>query len=178
MIRLFAAVAIPGDIAETLTRRQQSLPGARWRSAQSLHVTLRFVGDVPENRADDLDAELAVIAGAPFEIVLAGTGSFGEGARITSVWAGVEENGDLRRLARACEAGARRAGLKAAPGAWRPHVTLAYLTRAGPARVAAWIQAHNLFRSPPIRVSAFGLYSTRRAGQGSEYRLERTYRLF
>lgn len=177
MIRLFAAIAIPGDIAEILARRQQGLPGARWRPAESLHITLRFAGDVSENQANDLDAELAMIGGGPFEIVLAGVGSFGEGANINSVWVGVEQNETLRRLASACETGARRAGVKAAPRAWRPHVTLAYLTLAEPARVAGWIQAHNLVKSPPFPVGAFGLYSTRRTSVGSVYRLERAYPL-
>ena len=177
MIRLFAAVAIPGDLAEVLARRQQGLPGARWRLAESLHITLRFVGDIAENQADDLDAELALIGGAPFEIVLSGAGSFGDGPDIRAVWAGVEENQALRRLAAACETAARRAGLKSAARAWRPHLTLAYLRRPDPARVAAWIAAHNLLKSPPFTVSAFGLYSTRRTHAGSIYRLERTYPL-
>ncbi|MDQ2861457.1 MAG: RNA 2',3'-cyclic phosphodiesterase [Pseudomonadota bacterium] len=177
MIRLFAAVAIPASIGEVLARRQQGLPGARWRPAQSLHITLRFAGDIAENQADDLDAELAVVAGAPSEIVLSGVGAFGEGAKISAVWAGAEESDALRRLAAACETAARRAGLKAAGRAWRPHVTLAYLKRAEPARVAAWIAAHNLLKSPPFAVSAFGLYSTRRTSAGSIYRLERAYPL-
>ena len=57
MIRLFAAIAIPEEIGADLLLRQDRLPGARWRPQEALHITLRFVGDVPENRAADLDAE-------------------------------------------------------------------------------------------------------------------------
>jgi 2'-5' RNA ligase len=177
MIRLFAAVAVPGDIGEALARRQQGLPGARWRPPESLHITLRFVGDVAENRADDLDAELSVIGGGLFEIALAGVGSFGDGADIHAVWAGLEESEALRRLAARCETAARRAGLKAETRVWRPHVTLAYLNRPEPTRVAAWIQAHNLLKSPPFAVTAFALYSSWRSDAGSAYRLERAYPL-
>ncbi|MEO8925946.1 MAG: RNA 2',3'-cyclic phosphodiesterase [Caulobacteraceae bacterium] len=177
MIRLFAAVVVPGDIGHALARRQQGLPCARWRQVESLHITLRFVGDVAENQADDLDAELAVVGGGPFEIALAGVGVFGEGADIVSVWAGLKASEPLKRLAARCETAARRAGLKAAARAWRPHVTLAYLRHADPVRVAAWIAAHNLLKSPPFPVTAFGLYSTRRTAAGSAYRLERSYRL-
>ncbi|MGI9168655.1 MAG: RNA 2',3'-cyclic phosphodiesterase [Caulobacteraceae bacterium] len=177
MIRLFVAVAIPGDIAKTLVRRQQGLPVARWRPAESLHITLRFVGDTPENQADDLDAELAVIGGKRFEIVLAGVGAFGDAGGVEAVWVGIEASEPLRRLAARCETAARRAGLRAASRAWRPHVTLAYLDRAQPARVAAWISAHNLLRSPSFGVDAFGLYSTRRGAAGPAYRLERAYPL-
>ncbi len=177
MIRLFTAVAIPEDVGRALARRQQGLPGARWRPAESLHITLRFVGDISEDLADDLHAELAAIGAAPFEIALRGVGQFGEGEDARALWAGVEVSEPLRRLAGRCETAARRAGSKAAPRAWRPHLTLAYLRRPDPARVAAWTSAHNLLKSPPFRVAAFGLYSSRRAAEGSAYRLERAYPL-
>jgi len=175
MIRLFAAVAVPDHIGEGLLRRQQGLPGARWRPLESLHVTLRFFGNVSEDRADDLAAELAVVNGGPFDVSLGGVGSLGAGAEIEAVWAGVEEDGALRRLAARCETAARRAGLRADTRAYRPHVTLAYLSGAEPKRVAAWIQGHNLLKSPPFRVSEFALYSTWRTDHGSFYRLERVY---
>jgi 2'-5' RNA ligase len=177
MIRLFAAVAVPEDIGEALRRRQQGVPRARWRPLEALHITLRFFGDVREDRADDLDAELSAVTGRPFELMLEGAGSFGEGEDIRAVWAGVADSPALRRLAARCEAAARRAGLKPERRAYRPHVTLAYTRRPDPARVAAWIQEHNLLRSPPFRVDRFGLYSSRQGPDGSVYRLERAYPL-
>ena len=81
------------------------------------------------------------------------------------------------RLAARCETAARRAKLKADTRVWRPHVTLAYVRGAEPRRVAAWIQGHNLLKSPAFRVSAFGLYSSWRVGEQSRYQLERLYPL-
>lgn len=177
MIRLFAAIAIPGEIGEGLARRQQGLPGARWRPLDALHVTLRFMGDIREDVARDLDAELAGVGGAPFDLALEGVGFFGEAEEIHAVWAGVAESEPLRRLARACEAAARRSGVKADTRLYTPHVTLAYLRRPDPARVAAWVAGHNLVKSPPFRVDRFGLYSSWRTSEGSRYRLETEYRL-
>ena len=177
MIRLFAAIAIPAEIGEALQRRQQGLPGARWRSLNQLHLTLRFMGEIAEPVAEDLDAELASIDGEALNLTLEGVGAFGEGADIRAVWAGVKEDPALRQLAKRCEAAARRAGLAPDKRAWRPHVTLAYLRRADPARVAAWIQGHNLLKSPPFRVGAFGLYSSWQGGDASTYRLEASYPL-
>jgi len=177
MIRLFAAVVPPPEIAEVLTRRQQGLPGARWRPVEALHVTLRFFGEIDEAKADDLDAELTRVGGAPFDLELAGVGAFDEGGAAHAVWAGVVESEALRGLARRCEAAARRARLAPDARAYRPHLTLAYLRRAEPARVAAWIQAHALLRSPAFRIDRFGLYSSRLGGEGASYRLERTYPL-
>jgi 2'-5' RNA ligase len=175
MIRLFAAVAVPEHIGEGLARRQQGLPGARWRPLEALHITLRFFGDIPENQAADVDSELSVVSGHPLDITLAGVGAFGEGEGIHAIWAGLEENPDLRALAARCETAARKAGLKPDKRAYTPHVTLAYLRRPDPARVAAWIQGHNLLKAPAFRLLSFGLFSSWQTADGSSYRLERDY---
>lgn len=177
MIRLFAAVAIPDDIAEALARRQTGLNGARWRTADQLHLTLRFFGEVREDVARDLDSELAALGGGPFPIMLQGAGAFGEGGDINAVWAGVADSEPLKRLAKGCESAARRSGLKPEGRNFRPHVTLAYLRRPEPDKVAAWIQANNLLKSPPIWVDRFGLYSSFLASDGAQYRLEAEYSL-
>ena len=178
MIRLFAAIEAPIEIGEPLVRRQQGLPGARWRPRETLHITLRFFGQTAETVAADLDAELATITARPFSLELEGVGSFGEATEPRAVWAGVkDEAGALRQLAGRCEAAARRAGLKPEGRAYHPHLTLAYLRHAEPARVAAWIQGHNLLKSPPFPVTWFGLYSSWPTSEGSRYELEREYPL-
>lgn len=177
MIRLFAAIAVPEHIGEPLARRQQGLPGARWRPLEALHITLRFFGEVDERAADDLTAELARAHVPPFELSLEGVGAFGEGHQLRAVWAGVAASGPLDILAGRCEAAARRAGLPPEGRAYRPHVTLAYLRRPEPARVGAWITRHNLLQSPPFRVDRFGLYSSHLGGEGASYQLEREYLL-
>ena len=177
MIRLFAALALPPEIVKGLVRRQNGVENARWRPPESLHLTLRFFGEVRQDVARDLNDALAAIDVPPFEIVLEGAGAFGEGRDIHALWAGVQESPLLRRLADACETAARRAGLKPEKRNYRPHVTLAYLKQADPAEVAAWIQGHNLLKSPPIAVDRFGLYSSILGSEGSHYRLEAEYPL-
>ena len=177
MIRLFAALAIPEDIAEHLAGRQTGVPDARWRPAEALHITLRFFGDIKETVAEDLASELSRVAGAPLTLSLSGVGAFGEGANIEAVWAGVEANPRLDILAGRCEAAARRAGLAPDKRVYKPHVTLAYLRRPAPAPVIAWIQANSLLKSPAFTVGSFGLYSSRRTSEGSRYQVEQIYRL-
>jgi len=177
MIRLFAAVEIPEEIGVDLVLRQGGIDGARWRPLDALHITLRFGGDLPEDQAEDFDAELAALAAEPFDLTLQGAGSFGEGERIHAVWAGVRESAALRRLHERCEAAARRAGLKPETRRYTPHVTLAYLNRPDPVQVAAWVQANNLLTSEPFRVTWFGLYSSALLAGGSRYQVEREYPL-
>jgi 2'-5' RNA ligase len=178
MLRLFTALSVPWDVAETLKRRQTGLPGARWRPEEALHVTLAFYGEVTETQADDLAAELARIPPGPFEIELKGVGSFGDAHRSHTLWAGVEPNERLTVLAGRCKAAAERAGIRMEPRAYKPHLTLAYLkTQTNPDRIGAWITGHNLLHSPAIRIDRFGLFSSTLSDDGSHYELEREYPL-
>lgn len=136
------------------------------------------MGEVREDVAADLDAELAAIVAAPLELVLEGAGSFGEGRDFRAVWAGVAADPALNSLASRCEAAARRAGLKKEGRPYRPHVTLAYLPRSADAgQVARWIADNALLRSPPFRVTWFGLWSSTLRPGGSLYELQREYPL-
>lgn len=177
MIRLFAAIAVPFDVGEALARRQQGLPRARWSPIDAFHITLRFFGEVAEPTAADLDSALSGLAMAPFEVALDGVGAFGEQDHSRAVYAAVAESEPLRRLAAKCETAARRVGLKAETRAYRPHVTLAYLKGSPPDRIVAWVQSHNLLRSPPWTVREFHLYSSWSGPDGNRYDIERTYPL-
>lgn len=177
MLRLFTAIAIPPEIGQGLGSRQHGIDGARWRPLEAFHITLRFIGDVQEPVAAELDEALERIAAPAFDLQLAGAGHFGEGADIHAVWAGVEDSAPLRRLQRAHERAARATELKPESRLYTPHVTLAYLKRPAASEVGAWIQANNLLRSPAFRVDRFGLYSSWRTSEGSAYRLEREYSL-
>jgi len=178
MLRLFTAVSIPFDVAETLKRRQTGLPGARWRPEEALHVTLAFYGEVTERQADDLGGELARIPRGPFEIELKGVGAFGDAHRSHTLWAGLEPSERLTVLANRCRAAGERAGIRMEPRVYRPHLTLAYLkTQTNPDRIGAWIASHNLLHSPPIPVRHFGLYASTLTGDGGVYALEQDYPL-
>lgn len=177
MIRLFAALAPPFEVVESLSPLQNGLAGARWRPPEALHITLAFYGEVREDVAQDLDSELSGVNGQPLDLALQGVGAFGEGQEIHTIWAAVQAGQALGRLAAACATAARRVGLPVERRAYRPHVTLAYTKRPDPAAVAIWIQRHNLYRSEPFRLERFGLYSSWRAREGSAYRLEAHYPL-
>ena len=176
MLRLFTALPVPWDVAQTLKRRQTGLPGAKWRPEEALHITLAFYGDVPERQADDLAGELSRIPVDPFEIELKGVGSFGDGHRADTLWAGVEPSEKLNVLAGRCKAAAERAGIRMEPRVYKPHLTLAYLKiQTNPDRIGAWVSNHNLLHSPPIRIDRFGLYSSTLTDHGSEYELEQSW---
>jgi RNA 2',3'-cyclic 3'-phosphodiesterase len=176
-VRLFAALAIPDDVAERLLALQKGVGGAKWRPRENLHLTLRFFGELAEPVANDVAEELAQLADAttPFELQLKGAGSFGK-ADPHTLWIGVAESAALKKLASACERTARRAGLAPAPRKFAPHVTLAYLANADLERVKAFEARLGLFKSRAWEVESFALYSSLvRKGGPSLYRLEAEY---
>jgi 2'-5' RNA ligase len=178
-LRLFVALALPDDLAAQFVALQKGVPGAKWRSRENLHLTLRFFGEVTEPIADEIDAELANVASAasPFALQLKGAGSFG-GAAPHALWIGAENSPALSKLAADCERTARRVGLKPEPRKFAPHVTLAYLNGAEVERVHAFEARHGLFQALPFQVEAIALYSSwTRKSAPSLYRLEAEYSL-
>jgi 2'-5' RNA ligase len=179
-LRLFAALDLPEDVADRAMALMKGVPGAKWRPRENLHVTLRFFGDVAEPVADDLDVALSSIGDGtkPFALQLKGAGSFG-GADPHALWVGVANNPALWKLAADCERAARRAGLKAEPLKYKPHVTVAYLGGGTPLdRVRAFEARLGLFQTEPFAVERFGIYSSvTRRGAPSLYRLEAAYPL-
>jgi 2'-5' RNA ligase len=179
MIRLFAALDLPDDVAERLLALMKGVPGATWRPRENLHLTLRFFGEVAEPVADDIDAALgeAAQANGPFELQLKGAGAFG-GADPHALWIGARETSELTKLAKDCERAARRAGLKPESRRFAAHVTVAYLNNAPLDRVQAFEQRFALFEARPFRVDRICLYSSQvRKSAPSLYRLEAEYPL-
>ncbi len=178
-LRLFAAIALPDEIAARALSVMRGAPGAKWRPRENLHITLRFFGEISERLAEDLDAALEEAAGraAPFDIALRGAGFFG-GAQPHALWLGVAQSDALLRLAERCERAARACGLKPEPRSFMPHVTVAYLAGTPLDRAALFEQRLGLFSTEPWRVDRFGIYSSfLRRNAPSVYTLEAEYAL-
>ena len=158
-LRLFAALPVPEETGQDLKRFQKGVPGARWRPLENLHLTLRFFGDIPETRAEDLDAELASISVPPFTMRLRGADWFGK-ADPRALWIGVEAPEALVRLQEKCERAARRAGLDPEPRKFTPHVTLAYLRGTPVEKVNRFAQRLAGFATEPWQATHFSLYSS------------------
>jgi len=174
MIRLFTALEIPAEIANRLEDLQSGLPGARWIERENFHLTLRFMGDIPEPQADDLHAELWEVEAHPFEIQLEGIGQFGK-AKPHAVWAGVRMTPELKQLQLRHEAAARRAGLDPEPRKFTPHVTIARCRGADPVDVMRYVTQTNPFRPESFEVTEFVLFSSRAHQGGGPYVPECVY---
>src|SRR5271154_1863143 len=159
-MRLFVGLDLPWPLRQRLAVLAGGIPGARWVPAENFHLTLRFIGEVPPHRAEEIDLALASLRTRGFSLVLAGVGTFAKGGRDTQLWVGVERNPQLDHLQAKIETALQRTGLEPERRRFAPHVTLARLDNAAPGKLAGFVQAHNLFRSEPVPVGHFCLFSS------------------
>ena len=176
-MRLFVGLDLPWEVRERLGSLSGGVPGARWVPAENYHVTLRFIGEVPRHEAEEIDHALAALRGRAFEIVFSGVGTFAKGGRDVALWAGVERNPALEHLQAKIETALQRAGQPAERRRFQPHMTLARLDGVFDPRLAAFVQARNLFREGPVRIEHFTLFSSRLGKEASAYTAEVEYPL-
>jgi len=177
MLRLFVALALPPELRSELAALAGGIPGAKWVPPENYHLTLRFIGEIENWRAQEVDDALAVVRGNPFDLSLRGLGTFEKAGRIHALWVGVERNEALAHLQARVETALQRCGLPPERKRFSPHVTIARTDRAPPEKVIAYVQAHNLFRAPPVRVEHFTLFSSRLGKEASVYTPEVEYGL-
>src|SRR5579883_3505547 len=132
-MRCFVAVDLAPGVRAVLARTQEALRRAapradvRWTRPEGLHVTLKFLGEVPEARCAEVAAALSGVAAAHRAVgVLArGLGGFPGAARPRVLWAGLARGGaELAALARHAEEEI---------GAWTVSELVLYRSRLSPA---------------------------------------------
>ena len=153
------------------------MPGARWTRDENFHLTLRFIGDVDEGVADDVDGALLEIDAPPFDVFIAGIGYFGKAKAARSVWAGVETSEPLTRLQQKIESAIQRIGFAAEERKYTPHITLARLKGTPQGRLENFVADHRDFCAGPVHVDTFTLYSSFLSSSGAIYTPEVTYPL-
>ncbi|MBI3201718.1 MAG: RNA 2',3'-cyclic phosphodiesterase [Myxococcales bacterium] len=142
MNRVFFALPLPGSVLPVLERAQHSVRATaerltpRWTRPEQMHVTLKFVGDQPDDALPRF-AELLRVAAAraePFTATLARVDAFG-GRRARVLVAELDTASPvLARLAAGLEAGSCELGVPGEARPFRVHVTLARFKHPGDAR--------------------------------------------
>ncbi len=187
-VRLFVACEVPDevkrDIGEVIdSLRSRSGTAVRWIKPDGLHVTLKFLGEVPVKKlpAVKLAIQEAVIGHSPFELEFSNIGTFGgrEGLRI--MWVGVA--GDVLRLealVRAVNAALAVVGFEPERRPFRPHLTLGRVRDEIPTRQRAEIEVHvgkTLVPATSWRTAQVSLMRSRLTAQGAAYEVLATFPL-
>jgi 2'-5' RNA ligase len=128
-MRLFIALDIDDEIRGHIARFVEGVrgfaPEARWVQPESLHVTLKFIGEQPEAKIDEIKRALGTIVAGEFTVQSRGHGFFPTAKAARVFWVGIEAGPGLAALAAAVDRETARLGVPKEERAFSPHLTLA-----------------------------------------------------
>ena len=168
--RLFVAIDLPAAIAGELAGLDPHVAGLRWLPASQLHLTLSFLGEVPEENEQALIRALGEIAGQPFPLSLMGFGAFRRHGRISVVWAGLEgEPPELCRLQAEVNAAVLAAGLEGNGKRFHGHVTVGRCKGLPAWALQPFLREHATTGFGSFEVRDFILYHSILRPEGAEH---------
>ena len=180
-MRLFVAVEVAPDVVaavvELIDRLQQRAkklaPEARltWVTTERIHVTVRFIGHVENDEVDAIREALALpLAVPPFDVTIAGAGTFPAKGPPRVVWAGLRNGRDgLGAIEKEVSARLARLGLEPEDRPYNPHLTLARVREAAGLKSAALLDGISETTLGISRVRAITLFESRLSPKGPTY---------
>jgi len=142
-IRTFVAIELPGAVRDRLGEVSRSLahmgPRIRWVRPHSLHITLKFIGDVDASRIPELVEVVGRVSSAhdPFQLATTEVGGFPSVSKARVVWVGLRGHLEsLARLQRDVEASLAQLEIPRDRRPFSPHVTLGRARR-GPVDIGS-----------------------------------------
>lgn len=134
-MRAFIAINLDPAVRERLYEsarplRDMSLP-VRWVPAENLHLTLKFLGEVEENRRPGIESAVgeALSGYAAFDLALEGFGAFPSLRRPRVLWVGIHPAPTLEAVQAAVESAMSELGFPRETRDFHPHLTLGRVRR-------------------------------------------------
>ena len=185
-MRIFVAIDLPQEIREALASLvnglRDRLRGVRWVRPQGVHLTLRFIGEVDEERVEMLRSALReAIPGSspPFGLHVRGLGVFPESGRPRVLWVAVEQAaGRLSAIQREVELAAMSAGFPEETRPFRPHLTVGRFGGGGRLQESeSLLEEFRDARHGSFTVSSVTIFQSLLNPGGAEYRRLEEYPL-
>ena len=134
MVRAFIAVEPSAEIRNEISAAGQNLRGAgrlSFVSPNLMHITLKFLGEVPESQIQKIAASLDDISAAPYTLHASGISTFGRPPRV--IKAEVHDGGATASLAADVELRLAKLGFPREDKPFSPHITIARVKEYSPA---------------------------------------------
>jgi RNA 2',3'-cyclic 3'-phosphodiesterase len=173
-MRLFTGIDLPDEVREKLERLLMHLrPCAhlKWSPVYNLHVTLKFIGEWPQEKLPQLEAALGTVATRdPIAAEVKGLGWFPNPHYPRVFWAGVQGGDALPALVKDIDAALAPLGIRTEDRAFNAHLTLARIKEPAPLQaLRSAIAALESVEFGAFRVSRFYLYRSQPGPAGSIY---------
>jgi RNA 2',3'-cyclic 3'-phosphodiesterase len=180
-MRLFTAIDPSTEALLRLERLMSILrPEAliKWSPVDNLHVTIKFIGEWPESRLEELnDALSALLPREPFEAEVKELGWFPNERSSRILWAGVHGGDPLLELAHDTDKCLAKLGIPKEDRRFTPHLTLARMKNPVPLRrLQQRIQEAQTASLGKFPVAQFFLFRSDPGSNASIYRKVREYR--
>ena len=180
-MRVFIGIEIPEHVREGLGEVERELgtttTTARWVATESAHLTLKFLGEITEQRAEEVHQAMSGLTWKPIQITVKGIGFF-PGSRSPRVfWAGLHAP-TLEALSARIDSKMETFGFEKERRAYRAHITLAR-AKTGPLE-AALVAAASQFEEREFgsfSVDRCYLYQSELTSNGPIYTKLREYLL-
>lgn len=128
-MRLFIALDIDEAVRERILRFMDGVrgfsPEVRWMKPESLHLTLKFIGEQPESAVEQMKQALGMVRADAMEIRVRGYGFFPTAKTARVFWVGIEAGPELTSLAAIVDEKTAMLGIPKEDRAFSPHLTLA-----------------------------------------------------
>ena len=131
MIRTFIAIDVPDEVKNIISRAQENLrrigsDRISWTRSQSIHLTLKFLGDVNEEEISDIAnrIETAVLDFSYFDIQTTSPGGFPRIQKPRVLWLGIDGGDALINIADAADKGLSKLGFDREKKIFNPHLTV------------------------------------------------------
>jgi 2'-5' RNA ligase len=176
--RLFIAIELPAilrrRVQDHIDQLRKAVPEARasWTPEEKLHLTLKFLGDTPVTKVDDLAQAVARAATrvSPFEVMIGACGAFPTRGQPRVLWIGIEDPTDaLTKLHHALEDECANAGFPPEARRFHPHLTIARLRQPHDARRLAKVHKETGFDPVKVNVRDACLIRSELRSEGSRY---------
>ena len=181
LLRTFIAVEIPPQVQKQIQQATELLRNAigtslvRWVSAQNIHLTLKFLGDVSPASVDQLTQILRAEADScpAFDMQISGLGSFPSLRRPRVLIIGIQAPAELEALYRGIESACTRLGYASEQRDFSPHLTIGRVKQDASAtdqqRIRRALEETKIDSLGTARVNSVHLYKSDLKPTGSVY---------
>jgi len=186
MQRIFAAVKILPDegLIQLLKYMKQALvqDKVKWVDSGNMHITLKFFGETPEDKVEEIAKALEKIvkplAPQVFTLQCRGVGIFGSQYKPRVIWLGIKESFELQQLEKEVVKVIEPLGYLPDRQNFVPHLTLGRINFLNDKKYFQHIiDSVKTFSAEPQRIPAFHLYESKLKPTGPEYSIINSYKL-
>lgn len=175
-LRLFVGLELPASCREALAALDPGLPGLRWLSAENLHLTLSFLGEIAPERIDALNSALQHVHVPPFFLPLESMGCFESRGRPTTIWVGVGRgHPHLFALHKKVQDALLSGGFEPDLKPFQPHVTVGRAQEVSFQALRPLLRKHAQSQHSLFHVNRFVLFSSSPSLAGPSYKVEAIY---